>query len=129
MGHCWAVGVVDPAGHAYPALHAPSHDDDDSPLTDPNRPAAHSPLQAAAVSPVLLPKVPALQLVQAPAPARLYCPAPHSVPVALVDPGGHAYPAAHAPSHDDDDSPLTDPNQPAAHSPLQAAVDSPVLLP
>ena len=35
-----AVPLVDPAGHAYPALHAPSHnDDDDSPLTDPKRPA------------------------------------------------------------------------------------------
>ena len=63
------------------------------------------------------------------APLGLYCPTGHSVPVALVDPAGHAYPAAHAPSHDDDDSPLTDPNRPAAHSPLQAAVDSPVLLP
>ena len=27
-GHSTAVGDVDPAGHAYPAVHDPLHDDD-----------------------------------------------------------------------------------------------------
>ena len=30
--HCTAVAFVDPAAHAYPAGHAPLHDDDVAPL-------------------------------------------------------------------------------------------------
>jgi hypothetical protein len=67
--------------------------------------------------------------VQLLAPLELYCPTEHITALPLVDPAGHAYPAMHAPSHDDDDSPLTDPKRPAAHCPLQPAVVSPVLLP
>ncbi len=34
-GHCTAVGLVDPAGHAYPALHAPVQEDVLSPRVAP----------------------------------------------------------------------------------------------
>jgi hypothetical protein len=34
-GHVWAVADVDPAGHAYPAVHIPEHDAVVSPDVDP----------------------------------------------------------------------------------------------
>jgi hypothetical protein len=34
-GHVWAVADVDPAGHAYPAVHIPEHDAVEAPDVDP----------------------------------------------------------------------------------------------
>ena len=48
--HTSAVSLVDPAGHAYPALQLPVHDDTLSPDSDPYRPTSHMPLQLALVS-------------------------------------------------------------------------------
>ncbi len=45
------------------------------------------------------PKRPAGHGKHAPAPAIAYRPATHSTAVAAVEPGGHANPAAHGPSH------------------------------
>ncbi len=40
--HCIAVGVVDPAGHAYPAVHVPLHrEDEERPVPLAHFPAAH----------------------------------------------------------------------------------------
>ena len=66
--HITAVALVDPAGHAYPALHAPSHSDHDDPALPPYSPAG--------------------QFVQDPAEACEYVPAAHSTAVAFVEPGG-----------------------------------------
>jgi hypothetical protein len=87
------VALVDPAGHAYPAVQFPEHPADANPVT--------------------LPYSPALQLVQLPAPVRLYWPAGHVTAVALVDPAGHVYPAAQFPEHPADANPVTLPYSPA----------------
>ena len=81
--------LVDPAGHAYPALQLPEH-----------------PADAIAA---VLPYSPAVQLVQLPAPVRLYWPARHVTAVALVDPAGHAYPAAQFPEQEDEARPEVPP--------------------
>lgn len=57
-GHTNAVALVDPKGHAYPALQAPEHAAVPRPLLLPNRPGAHA--------------------VQDAAPARLYVPGVHT---------------------------------------------------
>ena len=88
----------------------------------PYRPASHGPLQAAVVSPAALPYRPALQLVHSPAPAREYWPAGHSNVVGDVDPAGHAYPAAHGPSHVDTFHPDELPYRPASHGPVHVEV-------
>jgi hypothetical protein len=67
-GHWLAVAEVDPAPHAYPAVHVPLH--------------------AAVDRPAVVPKVPAGQLVQTLAPVREYLPATHWVTVELVDAAG-----------------------------------------
>jgi hypothetical protein len=113
-----AEELVDPATHAYPALHAPSQIAVNRPLTDPYRPAAHGPLQLAVIRPSVLPYSPALQLVQDPAPASENRPAGQIDAVELTDPAAHAYPALQVPTHDDDVSPLIDPKRPASHGPL-----------
>ena len=76
-GHNAAVGVTDPATHAYPAEHCP--------------------LQAAEVIPAVDPYNPAGQGVHDPAPLRLKVPAGHKDVTGLVEPAGHAYPAAQLP--------------------------------
>jgi hypothetical protein len=92
-GHVTAVALVDPAGHAHPALQLPEH-----------------PADAIAA---VMPYSPALQLVQLPAPVRLYWPAGHVTAVALVDPSGHAYPAVHDPLQE---GLLDAPNRPEPHN-------------
>ncbi len=98
-GHCTAVRVTEPAGHAYPAAHSPLHSGAVRPGSAPNRPPGHSPLQFAVPSADALPNRPAGQALQVPAPGREYVPAAHTVAVALVDPAGHACPALQGPLH------------------------------
>ncbi len=73
------VSVVDPAGHAYPALQLPLH--------------------AALASAVSLPYRPAGQSLQAETPPTEYWPGEHGAEVAVVDPGTQAYPGAQGPLH------------------------------
>ena len=73
-GQMAAVALAEPAGHAYPGTHGPLH--------------------AAEVRPEVLPKRPLGQSGHEPTPPLLYLPGPHSTAVGLVDPAGHAYPAA-----------------------------------
>ena len=80
------MALVDPAGHAYPAVQLPEQAGVDRPGTLPNRPAGHCPLHAAVVMPDTAPYCPALQLVQLLAPTRLYVPAGHAAGVADTDP-------------------------------------------
>ena len=78
-------------------MQLPVHDDTISPVPDPYLPASHGPLHAELVSPVVDPYVPAGQAIHDGAAPVLYCPAAHTTAVALVEPAGHAYPAAHDP--------------------------------
>ncbi len=96
--HARAVGDVEPAAHAYPALHWPEHAEDVAPVALPNSPAGQLPLHAALVRPVALPKVPTGQDVHDPAPPVLKVPSGQVEAVAFGDPKGHAYPGAHGPS-------------------------------
>jgi hypothetical protein len=74
-GHTTTVALEDPAGQAYPAVHLAVH---------------------AAARAVSLLHIPAPQALHAGEPARLNCPGWQASAVAVTDPGGHAYPAAHA---------------------------------
>jgi hypothetical protein len=53
--HCDAVALVDPAGQAYPAVHAPTHWAVVWATALPKRPAAQLPVQAAVVRPAVAP--------------------------------------------------------------------------
>ncbi len=97
-GHIDAVELVDPATHAYPAL--------------------HSPLQLAVAMAATLPYRPATQSTHTLALAREYFPAAHASDVEFVDPGAHTYPALQLPLQLDDDRPDKAPKSPAG----QAAV-------
>ena len=109
VGHWLAVALVDPAGHAYPAVHAPTHWSVVWAAALPYRPAAQLPVHADVISPTVEPNRPATQLVQDPDPATEYLPAGHWLAVADVDPMGQAYPAVHAPLHVEDVSPAVAP--------------------
>ncbi len=113
-GHCTAVPLVDPAGHAYPAVHVPLHiDDDDRPVSLAHFPAAHRVQLVLPVALVYCPglhgtqplepaaalKVPAAQEGQVDVPPALYLPAEQMDAVALVEPEGQAYPAEQLPEH------------------------------
>lgn len=71
---------------------------------------------------------PAGQGEQAPAPASLYWPAAHKTAVALVEPGGHTYPAVQSPVQVDTVEPAT-PYLPALQLPEHAVVVSPAVAP
>ena len=107
--HGTAVPLVEPSGHAYPALHAPEHDDEVRPETAPNRPLGHGPLHDAVAVTAVVPYRPAAHAEQFPAPAREYCPGGHGSDVPFVDPLGQAYPAVQAPLHVGDVSPVAEP--------------------
>ncbi len=68
-GHGDTVAMVDPAGHAYPAVQFPLHTDEFIAAVAPNCPTA--------------------QAVHVDAPALLNCPAAQVDTVALMDPAGH----------------------------------------
>ena len=88
----------------------------------PYRPAAHAPEQAGVLTRLALPYCPGGHDEHVPAPPTLYCPTAQPTAVALVDPVGHEYPAAHGPLHADVASPGDAPKRPASHGPLHAAV-------
>ena len=69
-GHVTWVALMDPAGHAYPAVQFPEH--------------------AAVASADTFPKVPGGHKVHTAAPTKEYCPAAHATWVADVEPAGHA---------------------------------------
>ena len=70
--HATAVGLVEPAGHAYPALQLPVHAAADvKPAVKLYRPAAHAPLHDAFVQASLSPNRPAGHALQLPAPPTL----------------------------------------------------------
>ena len=69
--------------------------------------------------------MPSGHALHAAAPPVLYCPAAHGTAVALVDPAGHAYPAAHGPLHDDVVSDVALPNVPPGH---ELHTDTPPVL-
>ena len=98
----------DPTGHAYPAEHGPEHDDDDCPGS-PYRPALHGPVQLGPLSPSTAPYRPAGQLSHAKLVVFHDVPAKHDDGVDVVDPGGHVYPFAHGPLHDEFVNPSSDP--------------------
>jgi hypothetical protein len=112
-GHSAAVGDVEPVGHEYPAEQAPVQLLYVPPAASPKRPAAHSPLQRGEARAGPDQNVPAGQGVHAPAPASLYCPVGHMSTVALVEPGGHAYPGRHGPLQVLLGRPRAAPNTPA----------------
>jgi hypothetical protein len=127
--HMAAVGLTDPAAHAYPAEHAPLHWLVTCATALPYRPAAHRPLHDDDVAPLTLPNVPWGHGEHDPAPPTLNVPATHTDAVAVEDPAGHAYPAAQLPVHPDDAMPRVAPYSPAAQGPLHpdelVAVDRP----
>jgi hypothetical protein len=114
--HSTTVALVDPAGHAYPAAHAPSQAEDTAPALEPNRPAGQGPVHATDVTAAESPYRPAAHGVHTAAPANEYLPAGHTDALAATDPGGHAYPAVHGPEHPGDVSPDAAPNTPPPHT-------------
>jgi hypothetical protein len=108
--HACAVLFVEPAGQANPALQSPVQEDVVKPPVNaaPYRPGAHSEHCAA--------------------PLALHCPLGHTTCVALIEPLGQAYPAAHAAVHRLEVSPAT-PYRPAAHMPVQLGVVKPLVSP
>jgi hypothetical protein len=107
-GQATAVALVDPGGHAYPAVQGPEHELLVSALALPNTPPGHG--------------------VHNDAPPRLYVPTGQATAEALVDPGGHAYPAVQGPRQDASARPGT-PYLPPRHRPLQEGVCREALLP
>ena len=112
--HSTAVLLVDPTGHAYPALQLPEQLAVGRPAVPPNRPAGQS-TQALHPDSEYRPTAHSVQLLVPPA---LQVPAAHGVPVALVDPGGHVLPpgAVQLPEHAGLDSPELLPKVPGRHS-------------
>jgi hypothetical protein len=95
--HCNVVPLVDPAGQAYPAMHAPEHVEAVRPEKEPKRPGSHGPEHDGDVAAGLLPYVPAGHMLQAKAPSKLYLPVGHCDAVGLLDPATQAYPALQGP--------------------------------
>jgi hypothetical protein len=120
-----AVGLVDPAAHAYPALQFPLHAGVVRPEVVPYVPAGHAPVHPAVDSPDDAPYRPAAHTLHDPDPLKLYHPAPHTIAVAEVLPAGHAYPAVQFPEHDAVDSPTVAPKMPAGHGPVHCDEVSP----
>ena len=88
-GHAVAVPLVEPAGHAYPAVQVPVQFGDGIAVVLPNLPAGHG--------------------VQLCTPTALYVPIGHGDPVPLMEPAGQKYPATHGPVHVDAVRPVVEP--------------------
>lgn len=114
-GQMFAVALVLPAGQAYPAGHWPLQPGLVKPVTFPNAPAVQLALQFADVNPVVDPYRPALQLLHVPDPLKLNLPMGQMLPVALVVPTGHAYPARQGPLQDELVAAEELPKVPAGH--------------
>ena len=119
-----AVGVVDPQGHAYPALQLPEHSGEDRPDIAPCVPAGHGAVQLALAKPIVDPYRPAAQSVHTPDPDTLYFPTGHTAAVADTDACMQKYPALQLPLHTALDRPLVAPYSPAAQSAHAAHPDS-----
>jgi hypothetical protein len=91
-------------------VHAPLHDPDDIPATDPYSPAGHGAVHPAVVRLLLFPNRPAAQSVHVPWPPTLYLPGTQIDAVADVDPAAHACPTLQFPLHVDTDTPGVAPN-------------------
>jgi hypothetical protein len=107
--HATAVGLDDPAAHPYPAEQLPE--------------------QAAVAMAGVPPYWPAAHKVHTSVVPRLYVPAGHWDWAPDVDPAGQAYPAVHGPEQVVEVRPGADPNRPAGHRPLHAAVVEPGVVP
>ena len=110
-----AVAFTDPAGHAYPALHAPVHALDAEPPV-PNRPASHGPWHVLVLAPAAEPNRPGSHGEQDDDPTPENVPAGHCDTVAVVDPAGQMKPAEQSPVQDAEPMPGAAPNLPAGHS-------------
>lgn len=128
-GHIWAVALVEPDGQANPAAQGPVHKGDTCPGPDPYWPATQGPEHAGLVVADSTPYTPRGQRVQVPAPASLHFPGGHMNGVLEMEPGEHAYPAVQFPEHAAPLIPLTFPNLPLGHRPVQEAVVSPNVEP
>jgi hypothetical protein len=111
-GQMVAVGDVDPAGHAYPAVQTPLQLPEVTPDTAPNSPAGQGAVHALVFRPWVDPKEPALQFVQALTPPKLKVPTPQITAVSTTEPTGHANPAAHGPLQPAVVKPDVEPNVP-----------------
>jgi hypothetical protein len=111
------VGDVDPVGHAYPGVQAPTQVGDVCPGADPKDPGRQGAVQAAEVRPGSAPYTPRGHGVQLPAPGREYVPAGHTTAVALALPAGQAWPSLQLPEQPALllNAPSTAPNRPAGH--------------
>ena len=72
---------------------------------------------------------PAAQVLHSDALDSEYWPTGHCTAVALVEPAGQEYPAAHGPLHNDDTSPEALPYRPGSHGPVHCDTVSPVVAP
>ncbi len=124
--HSDVVGLVDPAGHAYPAVQFPLQAGVVRPEVAPYVPAGHAPVHPAVGSPDDAPYRPAAHGLHTPDPVKLKEPAAHRMAVAEVLPVGHAFPAVQFPLHAAVGSPAVAPNVPAGHGPVHCDEVSPV---
>lgn len=90
-----AVALVDPAGHAKPAVQFAVQDDSVKPEVDPYRPGSQGPVHAAEGAASTLPYVPAGHGLQTDAPPRENWPAGQALANRDMEFGVHVYPGAH----------------------------------
>jgi hypothetical protein len=114
--HSDVVGLVDPAGHAYPAVQFPLHAGVVRPEVAPYVPAGHAPVHPAVGSPADAPYRPGAHGLHTPDPVKLKEPAAHRMAVAEVLLVGHAYPAVQFPLHAAVGMALALPYRPASQS-------------
>lgn len=112
--HNTAVALVEPAGHAYPAVHSPEQAAEVSPGVAPYTPPGHSPEHDALYSPGLAPYDPTEQLLQLT--PVLYVPTGHEDELALMLPAGHTNPTVHWPEQFAFVSPVAAPYKPVGQS-------------
>ena len=108
--------MVEPAGHAYPAVQFPLQLEFIKPEVLPKVPGLHGPLHVGEFNPVVFPKYPALQFAHAPVPAAEYVPTGHTNGVDDVEPAAHVYPALQFPLQLAFVSPGVLPYSPVAHN-------------
>jgi hypothetical protein len=86
-GHSCAVALVDPAGHAYPAVQLPEQAAVVRPEVSPYVPAGHAPEHLAVLRRAASPNVPCGHRVQALEAGRLYLPTGQGSAVADTEAG------------------------------------------